>query len=1271
MAKYIPFKQVNLRKSFEASTQLNNSIAAEPAVCMLTEPFTAFGKVANVPANHKCVPCTTLVSRPRAAILIPKNMQFTHLEQLSNPDATVVLLRTDRGKILLASLYLDSKKPVVQPWLKKLVDYADAKQIPTLFALDSNAHSQLYGPDTNKRGEKFEEFIMQHHFKVENKGETPTFHAFRNGGETGTCIDVTLTRGMIPLTDWQVNDHVYNGSDHHTITWSLMISLPPPSIIRPWHQANWEIFREQVKAHSFDPPLNFTTQKLDKFLNQWYRVINLALDKACPTREAIPSPVEIAWFGKDQKRLLNRTKRKYAAYRREKSIHRRKAFNRARRIHHRSCRRAKHSSWREFVEKTPDVKSMAKLAKIAQRKENRTINTLLKDDNTLTEPGIETIRMLTDTHFPAAQEGTVEMIHYKKHKIRTSDIQRAFREWINPALVHKALHRFKPYKAAGPDELKPIVLQNLPDNAIQALTLIYQACVALKHTPKAWRKTKVIFLPKPGKPNYGIPKAYRPISLSNFALKGLERLGVWKSDKDLEDAPLCPQQHGFTKGKSTESAISQTVDYIEQQLFEKIHCLGLFLDISSAFDSISIDHIKASLLKHNLDPDFVEWYYSYLGRRHLMVELHGETMHLTTGTGFPQGGVCSAKFWLIAFDEAIRIINSHGIVGTGYADDCSALIGGDHPDNMIESMQTMLEQLVTWGQSCGLRFNPQKTEAVMFTRATRTFSREVRMDGAFVPYSDSVVYLGVTLDARLLWRKHVHKKIKKAEALLAKMAHLTAAYWGPRPKLLKWTWTGMVRPILSYAAMIWSHETESKEINEALRKLNRKAMNTIVRVPRSTPTRTMELVMDILPLHLHLMKEGYAAYQRLQTHIPLTWEGVFENREHAVSHLRFWQYFAQDLELQNHDPSSDDCHVPRPTLRFVLDTCSFVDMENSQYPLECNVYTDGSKKEGQVGSGVYIVRSQQMIHQLSYRLPDEASVFQAEVVAIREAARVLIPITDLTTIKFYVDSQAALRTFQKDIITSKTALQTIHMINSIKASQIIFVWTKAHIGIEGNEHADRLAKAGTTLEDMLDIPLPSTISGQLMEALRGRWDHEWTQHTECRQSKLFQSSQDTDKAKQVMEWPRLKLGRYIRAITGHNNLLYHIHNMYNFISPICRFCNEENEEFYHLAYTCPALWYERQQTNEMERHHFNDWTPEQIFDFTLYPRINEAFSRPLYWVEDERELLEVPDEHSQRPHRLRTLSSSSRSTSIESYPDVSTALSTSEDSEQDSDIEQP
>ena len=686
-------------------------------------------------------------------------------------------------------------------------------------------------------------------------------------------------------------------------------------------------------------------------------------------------------------------------------------------------------------------------------------------------------------------------------------------------------------------------------------------------------------------------------------------------EKDMEDFPIHHLQHGFTKGKSTESALSNTVNYIEEYLFDWQHCLGVFLDISSAFDSISIDYIKQKLLEHNGTPDMVNWYHSYLGRRYLTVELHGERVNLTTGTGFPQGGVCSAKFWLIAFDEAIKIINSNGITGNGYADDCSALVGGTHPHNMIEKMQTMLERLVAWGNTCGLRFNAQKTVVVMFSRSNRTFERRVRMNGALIPYSPTVVYLGITLDEELKWGPHVHNKIGKTKRLLMKLASITSAYWGPKPKLMKWAYTGIVRPAFTYGALVWAHAVENEDLEAACRRLNRQPKNTIVKVPRSTPTRAMEIILDIFPLHLQVLKEGLSAYIRLKPALYLRWTGVYTNLTYSVSHLRYWDWVAEDVGVYGYGEEVDECCVMRPEQQFVLDTCSFVDMENSQQPLDCNVYTDGSKLNDQVGAGVYALRKGVNIISHKIRLPDHATVYQAELMAIHQAANLLAAIPDLTTIKFFVDSQAALPTFPADFIKSKTALKTIHALNKIKHQQLVFVWTRAHVGTHGNEEADSLAKEGTTLTDITPVPAPMCTANNIVEqGVRRLWQGEWGRYTEARQSKIYHPKQNKAKAKITIQWNKLQLGRFIRATTGHNNLLYHLYNMDNHISETCRFCLEGREEFNHLMFDCPALWWERHTINAQDPDHSEpaSWTAQQILDFTFFPRINEAFVKPLH-----------------------------------------------------------
>ena len=153
--------------------------------------------------------------------------------------------------------------------------------------------------------------------------------------------------------------------------------------------------------------------------------------------------------------------------------------------------------------------------------------------------------------------------------------------------------------------------------------------------------------------SYKHPKSFRPISLSNYFLKGLERLSVWEMNRRLKTHPIHKKQHGFTKGKSTESALSATVNLGESLIFQGKGCLAVFLDISGAFDTIGIEHIRDTLIKHGGNDDLVKWYFNLLQERHVTISLHGAEIEICTSQGFPQGGVASAKFWLIAFDLSL------------------------------------------------------------------------------------------------------------------------------------------------------------------------------------------------------------------------------------------------------------------------------------------------------------------------------------------------------------------------------------------------------------------------------------------------------------------------------------------------------------------------------------------------------------------------------------------------------------------------------------------
>ena len=72
----------------------------------------------------------------------------------------------------------------------------------------------------------------------------------------------------------------------------------------------------------------------------------------------------------------------------------------------------------------------------------------------------------------------------------------------------------------------------------KSIKTIYKAVIALHFTPTKWKASKVVNIPKVGKDDYSSVRSYRPISLMNYLLKGLDCLSVWVTGTAPKDHPL-------------------------------------------------------------------------------------------------------------------------------------------------------------------------------------------------------------------------------------------------------------------------------------------------------------------------------------------------------------------------------------------------------------------------------------------------------------------------------------------------------------------------------------------------------------------------------------------------------------------------------------------------------------------------------------------------------------------------------------------------------------
>ena len=80
----------------------------------------------------------------------------------------------------------------------------------------------------------------------------------------------------------------------------------------------------------------------------------------------------------------------------------------------------------------------------------------------------------------------------------------------------------------------------------------------------------------------------------------------------------------------------------------------------------------------------------------------------------------------------------------------------------------MLNELVKWGQKCGLKFNPEKSVAIMFSRSRKNFPYKLTLAGKVLEYQNSVKYLGVVFDKKCFGENILTKKSAAARGICLK-----------------------------------------------------------------------------------------------------------------------------------------------------------------------------------------------------------------------------------------------------------------------------------------------------------------------------------------------------------------------------------------------------------------------------------------------------------------------------------------------------------------------
>lgn len=510
--------------------------------------------------------------------------------------------------------------------------------------------------------------------------------------------------------------------------------------------------------------------------------------------------------------------------------------------------------------------------------------------------------------------------------------------------------------------------------------------------------------------------------------------------------------------------------------------------------------------------------------------------------GCPQGSCLGPLLWLIVANALLVELEILGYDLFAFADDFSLILAGKRRIDLERAAAAALTVISAFLKKHNLQLSPGKSQTMTFSTPRLQRDPIMRIDGKSLLHVKHITLLGVTIDSNRNWIPHLNLLKTKTAFLHLNLYKIMGKNWGISNKLLKIWYNTIVEKILLYGAGVWGGSL-TKQAKDKLTSLQRPFLRQISRGYKTISTDALQVLTGIPPIVITL------EYENKRT-------GILQLKNKSLT-----KDLVQDAEVQL-KIHAWSIHPARETSHFQVNTTPNTHIPSNSITL----YTDGSRTNTGVAAAFCVMEGGEVIHRWACRLGNNNTVYQAELYAILQALDWCQSQTVNSRFKIYSDSLSSLQAIQahrtKHPIVHQIKIKLIDLRYRISLAHV-----KSHIGIEGNETADRLANRATSNnEPPLELPLPpSYIKKQLKNKIIPKWQEYWD------------NSYKGEHTYTLIQKVSLKLYNLTPPttafLTGHGPFMIYLKKYHLKNTDTCR-CGEPgtpNHAYYECQYT--ATWH--------------------------------------------------------------------------------------------------
>ena len=1198
------------------------------------------------PSTHAKNPKQT-----RSILLIRSSLTTDSWQQLDFPsgDVTAIQLKGNWGKLTIFNIYNDclhnqtiEQLVNYQHQNSQLIENPEIDNAHYIWLGDFNRHhpywdnpkdTRLFTKEATTAAEILIEAVAGVGLEMALPSGTPTHQ--HNVTKKWSRIDqvfisdhstdMLITCDMLP-------EHRGIRTDHLPILTKLNLDAASetPMAHRNFRAVDWERFQKALDRNltRLSPPSLINTQT--------------QLDAACANitsalQDTIKAEVPVTTICAKSKRWWTKelsTMRKEAnKLGRLSHTHRDKPFHYAHAAHadadklyHKTVKSTKLRHWRDWLERAedPDIWTVQKLlaAPATDGGSARIPALKYKVDNEqrTASANEEKGQVLAKSFFPAKplQEQTEPNVDYPPQCEKAGKITRES--------ITRQLRKLKPYKAPGPDGIPNIVLTKCADLLVDRLHHIFTAIYDKKLYHAPWKNFTAIVLRKPGKANYDIPKAYRPIALINTMWKVLTAILANQLTHFAEKHRLLPDHHfGGRPGRTTTDAMHLLTYKIKGAWRKGQVASVLFLDIEGAFPNAVPSILIHNLRKRRVPRKLIDFAAGLLDGRVTTLKFDDfATTPFSVDNGIGQGDPLSMALYQFYNADLLDIPQSHTESAIAYVDDALLLAVADNFENAHQTLANMMTRtngVIKWSTSHNSPLEYSKLALMDFAHQNNAKQRpHLTLPHGTIQPTNSTRYLGVIFDQHLKWTSQHAQVLDKGLRWASQIRRATRPGWGITPKYAQRLYISVALPRVLYAVDVWCtpiHGSDTGPKKKGSANIIKKLVTTqragtlaITGGLRTSPTDALDACANTYPAAQLVEKWCHKAAVRLATlppehplYKPVKASAAHNIKRHKAPLHNLMRLFKlnpnkiEKISVAVRNPMD----INNGPIRIsIANSKEESKRETLNATEKVKIFTDGSVHSNKVGAAAILTRPGHRDRILHYHLghADEHNNYEAELVAILMGLHLIkTEKSGSTSFALGADNHAAIKSFTSDLIHSGQAIASniIRLASTIRNKHrsqkysLVIRWTAGHSGIAGNEKADKEAKRaaeGITSDKKLLPPLlrrKLTINSAALKTsydtkMKENWKVNW--RSSARGTKMTQLDGTTPSNTFLNTISNSNITRQASSLLsqlriGHIPLNEYLYKFKLVDNPRCPACGAAVESIHHFLLTCPCYSYER------------------------------------------------------------------------------------------------